>query len=50
MLKLGSPAHNGVTGSDAPGVDQRGAHRPELFGFGIGAVERQPNAQDANPT
>ena len=46
MLKLGSPAIDGVVGSDAPLNDQRGRARPIGIGFDIGAVERQ--AADSN--
>jgi hypothetical protein len=50
MLKLGSPAIDGVVGTDAPTADQRGAPRPNPFGsFDIGAVERQPNDSDLAP-
>ncbi len=38
----GQPALDGVDGTDAPKVDQRGKPRPALYGFDIGAVERQP--------
>ena len=41
MLKLGSPAIDGIVGSDAPLNDQRGRARPIGIGFDIGAVERQ---------
>ena len=42
MLKAGSPAIDGVVGSDAPATDQRGMMRPQGNGYDIGAVERQP--------
>ncbi len=42
MLKLGSPAIDGVAGNDAPAFDQRDAPRPAFAGYDIGAVERQP--------
>ena len=40
MPKTGSPAINGVAGSDAPNSDQRGKPRP-IGAYDIGAVERQ---------
>jgi len=49
MLKLGSPAIDGVVGSDAPSTDQRGKPRPQGGGFDIGAVERQPSDSDLAP-
>jgi hypothetical protein len=49
MLKAGSPAIDGVSGSDAPATDQRGKPRPQGAGFDIGAVERQPSDSDLVP-
>jgi hypothetical protein len=49
MLKLGSPALDGVVGSDAPATDQRGVLRPQGVGFDIGAVERQAADSDLAP-
>ncbi len=49
MLKLGSPAIDGVVGSDAPSTDQRGLPRPQGGGYDIGAVERQPSDVDIIP-
>jgi hypothetical protein len=49
MLKPGSPAIDGVSGSDAPATDQRGKPRPQGSGYDIGAVERQPGDIDAIP-
>jgi hypothetical protein len=54
MLKLGSPAIDGVVGYDAPGTDQRGVTRPQQIlgypgGFDIGAVERQQSDSDLAP-
>lgn len=49
MLKLGSPAVDGVVGSDAPSTDQRGFPRPQGGGYDIGAVERQPSDSDLAP-
>ncbi len=49
MLKLGSPAIDGVVGSDAPSTDQRGLPRPQGAGFDIGAVKRQPKDSDLAP-
>jgi hypothetical protein len=46
MLKAGSPAIDGVVGSDAPATDQRGWARPQGGGYDIGAVERQPTDSD----
>ena len=42
MLRVGSPALDGVVGNDAPLTDQRGLPRPQGGGYDIGAVERQP--------
>ncbi len=50
MLKTGSPAINGVAGSDAPSTDQRGKPRPQGGGYDIGAVERQPDDADVIPS
>jgi hypothetical protein len=49
MLKLGSPAIDGVTGSDAPSTDQRGIARPQGSGYDIGAVERRSTDSDRAP-
>jgi hypothetical protein len=49
MLQLGSPAIDGVSGSDAPETDQRGQPRPQGNGYDIGAVERQPTDSDIAP-
>jgi hypothetical protein len=49
MPKADSLAINGVVGSDAPPVDQRGLPRPVGGAFDIGAVERQPTDVDAIP-
>jgi predicted outer membrane repeat protein len=49
MLKTGSPAIDGVAGSDAPFFDQRGQPRPAGGGYDIGAVERQPTDSDLPP-
>ena len=54
MLKLGSPAIDGVVGNDAPAKDQRGVTRPKQIpgypgGNDIGAVERQPTDSDLAP-
>jgi hypothetical protein len=49
MLKLGSPAIDGVVGNDAPATDQRGKPRPQGGGYDIGAVERQPSDSDLVP-
>ncbi len=49
MPKLGSPAIDGVVGSDAPAIDQRGLPRPVLPGYDIGAVERQPGDSSLAP-
>ena len=49
MLKLGSPAIDGVVGSDAPSTDQRSLPRPQGGGYDIGAVERQPTDSDLAP-
>jgi predicted outer membrane repeat protein len=49
MLKLGSPAIDGVAGFDAPATDQRGFLRPQGGGFDIGAVERQTDDSDLAP-
>jgi len=43
MLKLGSPAIDGVDGNVMLAFDQRGETRPAGMGFDIGAVERQDN-------
>ena len=50
MLKHDSPVLDGVVGSDAPLVDQRGQPRPGVTsGIDPGAVERQPNDSDLVP-
>jgi sugar lactone lactonase YvrE len=49
MLKTGSPAIDGVAGSDAPFFDQRGQPRPAGGGYDIGAVERQPTDSELPP-
>ena len=49
MLKLGSPAIDGVVGSDAPSTDQRGSPRPIGASYDIGAVERQLSDADLLP-
>jgi len=43
MLQSGSPAIDGVQGSDAPSTDQRGVARPQGSGYDIGAVEVAPD-------
>jgi hypothetical protein len=43
LPKLGSPAIDGVVGSNAPATDQRSEPRPQGGGYDIGAVERQPD-------
>lgn len=43
LPKAGSPAIDGVLGSNAPATDQRGFPRPVGAGYDIGAVERQPS-------
>jgi hypothetical protein len=43
LPKAGSPAIDGVIGSNAPATDQRGFPRPVGAGYDIGAVERQPS-------
>jgi hypothetical protein len=48
MLLPGSPAFNGVMGSDALGVDQRGEMRP-VGAYDIGAVERQTDDTSLAP-
>src|SRR6185436_1192477 len=49
MLKLGSPAIDGILGNDAPGTDQRGVARPQGGGYDIGAVERRSADFDLPP-
>ena len=49
MLKLGSPAIDGVAGSDAPTTDQRGLPRPQGGSYDIGSVKRQPTDSDLVP-
>ena len=49
MLELGSPAIDGIVGSDAPSTDQRGFSRPIGASYDIGAVERQPSDTDLLP-
>lgn len=43
LPKAGSPAIDGVIGTNAPMDDQRGFSRPVGAGYDIGAVERQPD-------
>ena len=44
LPQIGSPAINGVVGSDCPSVDQRGVSRPQPGGScDIGSVERAPS-------
>ena len=50
MLRYGSPAIDGVVGSDAPASDQRGYPRPQGMGYDIGSVERRPADPDPPPT
>ena len=49
MLKLGSPAIDGVVGNGAPSTDQRDFVRPQGNGYDIGAVERQSTDSDVAP-
>jgi predicted outer membrane repeat protein len=49
MLRTGSPAIDGVLGSVAPAVDQRGLPRPAGGGYDMGAVERQPDDSELLP-
>jgi sugar lactone lactonase YvrE len=49
MLKLGSPAIDGILGTDAPYTDQRGVARPQGGGYDIGAVERRSTDFDLPP-
>ena len=49
MLKPGSPAIDGVLGSDAPTTDQRGVARPQGGGYDIGAVERRSSDSSLAP-
>ena len=49
MLKTGSPAINGIVGSDAPLTDQRNEPRPAVGGYDIGAVERQDDDSSLAP-
>jgi len=49
MLEPNSPVVDGVGGSDAPTLDQRGFPRPKGLGFDLGAVERQPGEPDQVP-
>jgi hypothetical protein len=49
MLRLGSPAIDGIVGNDAPSTDQRGLPRPQGGGYDIGAIERQPSDSDLTP-
>ena len=48
LPKAGSPAIDGVIGSNAPATDQRGFPRPVGAGYDIGAVERQPSDDSAS--
>ncbi len=47
LPKPGSPAIDGVIGSNALATDQRGFPRPQGTGYDIGAVERQPSDESA---
>jgi predicted outer membrane repeat protein len=49
LPKAGSPAIDGVIGSNAPATDQRGLPRPVGAGYDIGAVERQPSDDTPPP-
>jgi predicted outer membrane repeat protein len=49
LPKAGSPAIDGVIGSNAPATDQRGLPRPVGAGYDIGAVERQPSDDTVTP-
>jgi hypothetical protein len=49
LPKPGSPAIDGVIGSNAPATDQRGFPRPVGAGYDIGAVEVQPPAPPPPP-
>ena len=49
MLKLGSPAIDGVPGTPTPGGDQSGFLRSADGSYDIGAVERQANDSDLAP-
>lgn len=49
LPKPGSPAIDGVIGSNAPATDQRGFPRPAGAGYDIGAVERQPSDDTPPP-
>jgi predicted outer membrane repeat protein len=49
LPKAGSPAIDGVIGSNAPATDQRGFPRPVGAGYDIGAVEVQPPAPPPPP-
>lgn len=49
LPKAGSPAIDGVIGSNAPATDQRGFPRPAGAGYDIGAVEVQPPAPPPPP-
>jgi predicted outer membrane repeat protein len=55
MLRLGSPAIDGIVGSNAPVTDQRGHPRPvdgdgdTVIGYDIGAVVRQPSDSSLAP-
>lgn len=49
LPKAGSPAIDGVIGSNAPATDQRGFPRPVGAGYDIGAVERQPSDDTVTP-
>jgi hypothetical protein len=49
MLKLGSPAIDGVSGTPDFATDQRGLPRSTDGSFDIGAVERQPTDSDLPP-
>jgi predicted outer membrane repeat protein len=43
LPKANSPAVDGIVGSDAPPIDQRGIPRPQFNGYDIGAVEFAPS-------
>ncbi len=43
LPKIGSPAIDGVVGSDCPSFDQRGVSRPQGGSCDIGSVERAPS-------
>jgi hypothetical protein len=49
MPEPDSPAIDGVVGSNAPAIDQRGEPRPAIGGYDIGAVERQKDDTELVP-